>query len=167
MDQNKDQRMMDKGLDTLQVWKAATQFALYICKDLLPGFPTDEKWALVSQLRRSAQSIPANIAEGYGRYYYQETIRFCYIARGSLEEAYSHLCLAKELGYLNDQVFEKLIDQIQTLRRSINGYILYLKKSRRGENEPGMKTFREDSVPYLFSIKNDQIQHVAALDYEV
>ncbi len=65
----------------------------------------EEKWGLSQQIRRSAQSIPANIAEGYGRYYYQETIRFCYIARGSLEETLSHLVLAHELGYIPDRLF--------------------------------------------------------------
>lgn len=90
----------DKGLETLQVWQKAIALAVQVCKQVLPLLPVQEKWSLADQLRRSVQSIPANIAEGYGRYYYQDSIRFCYIARGSLEETFSHLTLARELGYL-------------------------------------------------------------------
>jgi len=80
----------ENGLGTLKLWQRAVEFAEHIHKMVLPALPVDEKWCLTQQLRRSAQSIPANIAEGYGRFYYQEGIRFCYIARGSLEETYSH-----------------------------------------------------------------------------
>ncbi len=62
----------------------------------------------MTNLRRSVQSIPANIAEGYGRFYYQESIRFCYIARGSLEETFNHITLAQQLHYLNDETFQSL-----------------------------------------------------------
>jgi len=55
------------------------------------------------------QSIPANIAEGYGRYYYQDNVRFCYIARGSLEETLSHLVLAHELNYISTNTYELLV----------------------------------------------------------
>ncbi len=72
-----------KGLEGLQVWQKALDFAVMICKNQLPSFPSEEKYALIDQLRRAVQSIPSNIAEGFGRYYFQEGIRFCYIARGS------------------------------------------------------------------------------------
>ena len=72
----------DKGLETLQVWQKEMAFAVNVCRQILPKLPTQEKWSLTDQLRRSVQSIPTNIAEGYGRYYYQESIRYCYIARG-------------------------------------------------------------------------------------
>ncbi len=75
----------EKGLETLQVWQKAVTFAIKVQREILPLFPPEEKWAMAQQLRRSVQSIPGNIAEGYGRYYYQESIQFCYIARGSLE----------------------------------------------------------------------------------
>ena len=71
------------GIESLEIWQMAIRFSVDVCKLILPKFPPEEKWGLTSQLRRSVQSIPANIAEGYGRYYYTETVRFCYIARGS------------------------------------------------------------------------------------
>ncbi len=80
----------EKGLESLQVWQKAMALAVAICKDFLPLIPSEEKYVLKDQLRRSIQSIPANIAEGFGRYYYQEGVRFCYIARGSLTESKSH-----------------------------------------------------------------------------
>lgn len=89
------------------------------------------------QIRHSVQSIPANIAEGHGRYYYQDNVRFCYIARGSLEELLSHLVLAHDLGYLQNELFEGLAQQGKSLARLINGYISYLKGSIQGANEPG------------------------------
>lgn len=129
----------DRGLETLQVWQQAIAFATYICKEILPMLPNEEKWALTDQLRRSAQSIPANLAESYGRYYYQDSVRFCYIARGSLEETFSHLTLANKLGYISDQAHTSLIQEIDKLRRMVNGYIAFLKRSKRGANESGSK----------------------------
>jgi len=137
----------EKGIETLKVWQKAMTFAFYIHQQVLPSLPVDEKWALTMQLRRSAQSIPANIAEGYGRYYYQEGIRFCYIARGSLEESFTYLSLAHEIGYLSKEDFIKTNTDIQELRRLINGYINYLKKNKRGENEAGSKYhIHEESI---------------------
>src|SRR3972149_7934300 len=120
----------DKGLETLQVWQKSLAFAIEVCKTILPKMPVQEKWSLIDQLRRSAQSIPANIAEGYGRFYFQESVRFCYIARGSLEETFSHLALARKLGYLDEETYKRLNDQIIELRRMINGYIAFLKESK-------------------------------------
>ena len=90
-----------KGLTSLKVWQKSIELAEKIHKELIPTLPEEEKWALTSQIRRSSQSIGANIAEGYGRYYYQEGVRFSYIARGSLEETYSHLLFAQKMNYLN------------------------------------------------------------------
>ncbi len=137
----------DKGLDTLKDWQRSMAFAKEICQSVLPVLPFEEKWGLVHQLRRSAQSIPANLAEGYGRYYYQDSVRFCYIARGSLEETYSHLTLAYELGYLSQEEYSHLKDEIGELRRMINGYIVFLRKSKRGAAEPGaIHTIRDEDA---------------------
>ena len=129
--------MSSEGLAWLDVWRKAKEFALLVYKEGLSKLPPEEKWGLGQQIRRAAQSIPANIAEGYGRYYYQETIRFCYIARGSLEETLSHLVLAFELGYLPELSYQSLISSGDNVAKLINGYIAYLKRSRQGANEPG------------------------------
>lgn len=131
------QEIDQKGLNNLIVWQKSMSFAVKICKTILPILPEQEKWPLTDQLRRSSQSIPANIAEGYGRFYFQEGIRYAYIARGSLEETLSHLSFAKEMGYLSSTDLESLSSDISEIRRMISGYINYLKNSKRGINEPG------------------------------
>jgi len=125
--------------------------AVNVYRKIILLLPFEEKYALASQLRRSAQCIPANVAEGYGRYYYQEHIRFCYIARGSLEETVSHLVLAHKLGYFSENVLQSSMQLTDELRRILNGYIAFLKRSKRGENEPGSHQTREDSE--YFSIR--------------
>jgi four helix bundle protein len=94
-----------QGLETLEAWKRAKDFALAIYKEVVPRLPADEKWNLTQQLKRAAQSIPANIAEVHGRYHFLDNVRFCYMARGSLTEVQSHMTLAHELGYLSDDVY--------------------------------------------------------------
>lgn len=104
---------------------------------------------MASQLRRSAASVPANIAEGYGRFYFQEGIRFCYIARGSLAEATTFLHLANDLGYLPKEIHVSLEAEATELLRLINGYVAYLKKNKPGRNEPGANSeLREAQVEY-------------------
>jgi len=139
-----------QGLETLEAWKRAMDLAVKVCKEVLPLLPVEEKWSLSQQIRRSVQSVPANIAEGHGRYYYQETIRLCYIARGSLSETYTYLTLARELEYIPLEKYEDFRSQVENLLRIINGYIAYLKRAKIGANEPGSgKMIREEALPFL------------------
>jgi len=131
---------MGMGLEELAVWTKSKEFATSIYRLVIPALPVEERWALSTQLRRSAASIPANIAEGYGRYYYQDNVRFCYIARGSLQEVVSHLSLCRDLGFISEQVFEELLQQARQIQQLLNGYIAYLKRSKHGEKEPGFDT---------------------------
>ncbi len=123
----------NRGLETLQVWQKAIEFADSVHREIIPLLPKEEKWALASQLRRAAQSISANIAEGYGRYGYQDNIRFCYYARGSMEETFSHLTLAHKFEYLKTEEYDQMIEKIDELRRLLNGYIAYLKRRKHNE----------------------------------
>ncbi len=147
-----------QGLDTLEAWKRSKDFALRTYKDILPLLPAEEKWNLNQQIRRSAQSVPANIAEGHGRFYYQENVRFCYIARGSLTEAYSHITLAHELGFIPSTLYKETKNQIEELVRIINGYIAYLKRSKVGAKEPGANhTIHENPAPYFTDSPEESI----------
>jgi len=148
--------MSVKSLETLEVWKKAKEFSLRVYRDVLPLLPSEERWNLNQQLRRASSSIPANIAEGYGRFYYQEIIRFCYIARGSLEESLSHIVLCRELQYIPKTLFDSLEQDGENLIQLINGYIGYLKRSKQGQNESGAShAIREDLAPYDIDSSED------------
>jgi len=141
--------MSIKSLETLETWRKSKEFSLRIYREVLPVLPSEEKWNLNQQLRRSSLSVPANIAEGYGRFYYQDNIRFCYIARGSLEETLSHLVIANEMGFIPKSLFDSLEQDGEKLTQLINGYIGYLKRGKQGQNEPGAPPLvREDVVSY-------------------
>ena len=92
--------MSSEGLSRLKVWVRAKDFAVLVYKRVLPLPPAEEKWNLNQQLRRSSLSVPANIAECDGRFYDQDNVRFCYNARGSLNEVLSHMAFAYEMNYL-------------------------------------------------------------------
>ncbi len=139
--------MGNSGLERLKVWVQAKDLAVFIYKRVVPCLPMEEKWGLISQVKRSAVSIPANIAEGYGRYYYQSNVQFCYNARGSLQETISHVILAVDLGYLTDEVYAGFITKANELLLLLNGYIAYLKKTKIGSNELTHK-INENQVMY-------------------
>lgn len=107
---------------SLLAWKEAHKLTLSIYK-LLPEFPSYEKFGLCDQLRRSASSISANIAEGFGRNTLKDKVHFYYIANGSLIETQNHLLVARDLKYLNSENFEIISEQTITTSKLINGLI--------------------------------------------
>jgi len=100
--------------------------------NLARNFPPEEKCVLSSQLRRAAISITANIAEGFGRYYYQENIQFCRIARGSVFEVRDHLITAQDQGYLTAEQRGDADALCQRVIQTLNGYIRST-KARQGD----------------------------------
>jgi four helix bundle protein len=131
---------------------------LAVYKEVVPHLPDDEKWNLVSQLKRAVQSIPANIAEGHGRFHYLDNVRFCYIARGSLTETQSHMALANELNYLPDEIYKRMTLSAETLGKQLNSYIAYLKRSRQGEKEiPVGSSVREEPESYFLNYPDEDI----------
>jgi four helix bundle protein len=87
---------------------------------MLPDF---EKFALASQLRRAATSVTANVAEGFGRFGYQETAQLCRQARGSLYEVRDDLTTCVDEGYLEVTEGKRLDKLAQTVARLLNGYL--------------------------------------------
>jgi len=142
--------MSVEGLKRLKIWVRSKDFAIKIYRRVLPLLPAEEKWNLNQQLRRSSLSISANIAEGYGRFYYQENVRFCYVARGSLEETLSHLTFALEMNYISFELYTEFETEGEEIDKMLNGYIGFLKKSKQGANEPGANyQAHEPSAPYV------------------
>ena len=114
----------------LNCWKAATEIRLYISKNILPKFPLEEKFALTSQLRRSSRSVSDNIAEGYGRFHYQENIQFCRISRGSLCESLNQIITANDENYIDEITLNEYRVLFEKTKSLINGYINYLSKAK-------------------------------------
>ncbi len=110
---------------------------LFVHREVVPHLPPEEKWNLADQIRRSCKSVGANIAEGHGRYYYRDRMRFCYNARGSLSETENHLRVARELGYISEQIYRQARDRAGEAQRLLNGYIHYLRREIPGKNEAG------------------------------
>jgi len=111
----------------LDVWKKSHELTLDIYR-LTSEFPKDEKYRLGDQLRRSASSIPANIAEGKGRSSQKEFLRFLDIARGSVEETKYHLLLAKDLSYIPENDYNKFAETYGTVGKMLNGLINKINK---------------------------------------
>lgn len=119
---------MKTSFSGLEVWKEAFEFTIEIYR-ITGKFPKEEKYALTSQLKRAASSVPANIAEGRGRGGNKEFCRFLYIARGSLEECKSHLLLAKELDYITESDIMSIEDKAERLGTMLNNLIVRLQRS--------------------------------------
>jgi four helix bundle protein len=88
-------------------------------------FPDDERYGLISQMRRCAVSVPSNIAEGAARGSTQEFIRFLYISQGSLSELETQILIANRLNYLSD--ISVNINSIQQISSQLGGLIKHLK----------------------------------------
>jgi len=121
--------MIKNKFEGLEVWKEAHKLAIMVYK-ITKDFPFDERFRLVSQICRSVTSIPANIVEGNARVHSSEYLQFLNVARGSLEETRYHLLLAKDLGYLPDSEYEKLILQCNIAGNLLGGLIKYLRSHK-------------------------------------
>ena len=123
-----DQRLVKiKGFEDLEIWKEAHKLTVKIY-ETTRNFPKDELYGLISQLRRSASSVAANIAEGHSRDTTKEFIKFLYNARASAAETEYHLILSRDLGYLNVEEFGELKIRYGVLGKRINALIGSLKK---------------------------------------
>lgn len=100
----------------LAVWRRAHELTLAIYRET-SGFPDTERFGLASQMRRSAASIPTNIAEGCGRGSDADFARFLHMAMGSASELEYQILLASDLGHLRPETAGSLIDQVQTIKK--------------------------------------------------
>ena len=109
----------------LVVWKESINLVKEIY-ELTDSFPKKETYSLTDQIRRSAVSVPSNIAEGAARTTDREFINFLSIGRGSLSELETQIIIAKEIGYINDT--DKVMKRIDKIFALINGLINSIKK---------------------------------------
>ena len=111
-----------KSFQDLRIWQKGIEVVkdIYI---LTKKFPKEELYGLTSQMRRSAVSIPSNIAEGFRRYHNKEYKQFLYIAMGSCAELETQIIITHELGYLNDTDKIEIIEKLKYICRMINQLI--------------------------------------------
>lgn len=110
--------MTERPYQKLLVWQQAHQFCLFIYR-LTNTFPREERYRLIDQMVRSARSVPTNIAEGNGRRSAGDKRNFFQISLASLEEVHYHGLLARDLGYINNDVFLELDEKVRSI-----GYLL-------------------------------------------
>lgn len=111
----------------LDVYKKSVDFVVDIYR-ITASFPDNERFGLVSQLRRAAVSIPSNLAEGSGRNGRKELINFLLIARGSLFEVGTQLEISCKLGFIDKEDYDKLEERRETIQRMMNALIASLRK---------------------------------------
>lgn len=111
----------------LAVWKEAIDFTLDIY-NLCKKIPREELFGISSQLKKSAYSIPSNIAEGSSRQSKKEFIRFLYIAQGSSSEVETFLEISRRLGWISNKDKECLDEKIIRISKMLTGLINYLRK---------------------------------------
>lgn len=121
------------SFEDLDVWKHSRKLRNRISR-IAATFPKEETYRLKDQILRSSRSIGTNIAEGFGRYHYQENIQFCRIARGSLAETVDHLFICRDEEYIDEEIFNSLYDDCTRLLKILNGYIKYLGKAKKNKN---------------------------------
>lgn len=118
------------SLSDLDAWKQARIFRLRIAV-IAKLFPSYERYKLIDQIIRSSRSVPANIAEGFGRYHFKENIQYCRQARGSLIETQEHLICAFDEGYISKKILSEEIVNSKDCLKILNGYIYYLSRQTK------------------------------------
>ena len=122
--------MKSRSFKELEAWKKARDLRKEI-STLTKSFPKEKKYRLVDQMVRASRSVTANIAEGYGRFHYQENVQFCRQSRGSLTELQDHLTVALDEEYITEEIQTVYDAKAEECIRILNGYINFLLRSKQ------------------------------------
>lgn len=133
-----------KTFQDLEVWQVARALRRQIYA-LVKTLPDEERFNLASQMRRASLSLTNNIAEGHGRYHYQENIQFLRQSRGSLEELLDDLTLCADQHYASLTEIKKVEMEIGRVRALLNAYIRHLKERK----EASATLVREAAPAYI------------------
>jgi four helix bundle protein len=135
-----------RGFEDLECY----QLALNVVREtyqVAQRLPAEEKYNLADQLRRAAVSVTLNIAEGYGRYHYLDSLRFFYIARGSLNEVLSAFITCDTVRLISGEL-PRQRELCHSALQALNGYIRYVRGQRQGQQEYGERAVHETSPAY-------------------
>ncbi len=135
-----------RGFEDLECYQLALQ-VLREAYRVARSLPPEEKYNLADQMRRAAASVVLNIAEGYGRYHYLDSLRFYYQARGSLYEELSAFIACDEVRLTHGELPQQR-ELCSGASRSLNGYIRYVRDQRQGHREYGNQALREEGPVY-------------------
>jgi len=113
----------------IEAWKLARKLRIEVYR-IVKELPSEERFDLGSQMRKAAVSCTANIAEGYGRFHFQENIQFCRQSRGSMYETQDHLITCLDNGYMPKEKYDVVWKISEDAIKVLDGYIRYLKKQK-------------------------------------
>lgn len=116
-----------KAFYELPIWKLGFQLQKNIA-ELVDTFPQYERFALADQLRRSSNSVIANIAQAHGRYHFKDKIRVLYISRGEILETQSHILVAVSRTYIQTKDAMVYVNEYESLKKQLNAYVNTLSK---------------------------------------
>jgi len=126
--------MAYKTFEELETYKVAREFRKKIYT-LVKKLPKHEEYNLAGQMRRASTSLTNNIAEGHGRYHYQENIQFCRQSRGSLSELIDDINICIDERYFPDNHLYELKAESKDVLKYLNGYIAHLKRLKQKDEE--------------------------------
>jgi len=154
MKRSEDQTKGYQTFEDLEVYQVAREFQKSMYR-VAKRLPEEEKFGLISQVRRAAVSLTNNIAEGHGRFHFLEQIKFMLQSRGSLEELMDDLNVCADEQCLANADIEKLKQEGWRVHKLINGYIRFLRSrvgdSSRVQESPSDNELSEDELGDLFS----------------
>lgn len=118
-----------KTFQDLECWKAARRLRIFV-SEIIKIMPKHEQYDLIDNIRRASRSCTRNIAEGYGRFHFQENIQFCRISRGSITEVWDDMITCRDEKYISEEKFIEGVVLIEHSIKVLNGYIFYLVKAK-------------------------------------
>jgi four helix bundle protein len=122
-----------KSFTDLKAWRSSHRLSISIYR-ITEEFPKNEQFGLCSQMKRATVSVTSNIAEGFGRATPADKEHFYIMASGSLYEIKSQLILAKDLGFINNEAFQKIAEEANAAHRLLNGLLKAHKLSKGSSN---------------------------------
>jgi four helix bundle protein len=126
---NDGQQHSIQSFEDLDVWKVCRELRIRMAA-LARTFPKEEKYRLMDQVIRASRSVAGNLAEGYGRFHFGESMQFARQARGSLYELLDHLTVASDEGLLKGQQYHASRSEVVRAVVVVNGFIRYLRTAK-------------------------------------